>query len=146
MKKLATLLTAAALQCAAVAAANAQNDSAPQGGALSLELNAAQPSEKGCRITFVVNNGLAATLTAASFELVLFDKSGVVDRITSLAFKDMPVGKTKVSRFDLSGVDCTKLGRVLVNSVNECTGEGIAPNACSRQLQTSTKSEIEFGT
>lgn len=113
---------------------------------LSLELNAAQPSEKGCRLTFVVNNGLGSDLTKAGFEIVLFDKAGVVDRITTLAFKDLSAGKTKVSRFDLAGVDCAKLGRVLINEVTECAGQGIAADACSRQLKTLTKGEIEFGT
>ncbi|MCO5063750.1 MAG: hypothetical protein M9924_04965 [Rhizobiaceae bacterium] len=138
-------MAAAVLQFAAVAAAQAQDGGAPQSGTLSLELNAAQPSDKGCRLTFVVNNGLPADIKTASFELVLFDRSGVVDRITALGFKEMPEGKTKVSRFDLSGVDCGKLGRVLVNSVTECAGEGIEPENCSRRLKTSTRAGIEFG-
>lgn len=146
MHKIITAIAAAALHLAAAASAHAQTDTAQPAGALSLELNAAQPSEKGCRLTFVVNNGLAADIRSASFELVLFDKDGVVDRITALSFKEMPEGKTKVSRFDLSGVECGKLGRVLINSVTECEGDGIQPDACSRQLKTSTKAGIEFGT
>lgn len=146
MKRIAIALAAAALPFAAAAAAQAQSETAQPVGELSLELNAAQPSEKGCRLTFVVNNGLSANLKAASFELVLFDKSGVVDRITALSFKEMPERKTKVSRFDLSGVDCTALGRVLINSVTECAGDGIEPEACARQLKTSTKAGIDFGT
>ena len=144
MKRTAIAIGAAALHLAAAVAAHAQTETGA--GGLSLELNAAQPSEKGCRLTFVVNNGLAADLKAASFELVLFDKAGVVDRITALGFKEMPEGKTKVSRFDLSGVDCGNLGRVLVNSVTECSGEGIEPDACSQQLRTSTRAGVEFGT
>lgn len=146
MKKITIAIAAAALHLAAAAVAHAQADAAQQSGALSLELNAAQPSDKGCRLTFVVNNGLSANLKIASFELVLFDQSGVVDRITALAFKEMPAGKTKVSRFDLSDVDCSRLGRVLINAVTECEGDGIQPDACSRQLKTSTKAGVEFGT
>ena len=142
MNRIVIALAAAVLPLAAAASAHA--DDAP-GGALSLELNAAQPSEKGCRLTFVVANGLGSDIRSASFELVLFDKAGVVDRITALGFKEMPEGKTKVSRFDLSGVDCGNLGRVLVNSVTECTGEGLATNACSERLKTSSRAGIEFG-
>ena len=79
-------------------------DSAP---ALSLELNALQPSD--CRLTFLVTNGLGGDLTRASFEIALFDKEGVIDRLTVLDFKDLSVGKTKVSRFDLAGTDCAKV-------------------------------------
>jgi hypothetical protein len=121
-----------------------QGDAAPV-SALTLELNALQPSEKGCRLTFVVNNGLGAELTKAAFEIALFDAEGVVDRLTVLDFRELPAGKTKVSRFDLAGVDCGKLGRVLINHATECTGAGIQPAACLRQLKTGTKTGVTFG-
>lgn len=126
---------------AVAGAAQAQN-AAP---ALHLELNAVQPSDKGCRFTFVVNNGLGADLSKVAFELALFDDAGAVDRLTVLAFKEMPAGKTKVSRFDIAGVDCAKVGRVLINEATECVGPGIEPAACMRGLNTSTKTTIGFG-
>jgi len=61
-----------------------------QGPVLSLELNAAQPSEKGCRLTFVVNNALGADLSKAAFEIALFNEAGVVDRLAVLDFNDLP--------------------------------------------------------
>jgi len=113
--------------------------------ALSLELNGAQPSDKGCRLTFVVNNNLGADLSKAAFEIALFNEAGVVDRLTVLDFKDLPAGKTKVTRFDLAGTDCTKISRVLVNSATECAGVGVEPNACMRKLKTDSKTGIAFG-
>ncbi|AZO12448.1 MULTISPECIES: hypothetical protein [unclassified Mesorhizobium] len=112
---------------------------------LSLELNAAQPSDKGCRLTFVVNNALGSDLSKAAFEIALFNEAGVVDRLTVLDFKDLPAGKTKVTRFDLASADCGKLSRVLINSAAECAGSGIDPAACLRRLKTSTKTGIAFG-
>ena len=120
----------------------AQTSPAPQ---LSLELNAAQPSDKGCRLTFVVNNALGADLSKAAFEIALFNAAGVVDRLSVLDFKDLPAGKTKVTRFDLAGTDCTKLSRVLINSATECAGTGVEPAACMRGLKTQTKTGIAFG-
>jgi len=112
---------------------------------LSLELNGVQPSEKGCRLTFVVANDLSADLTRAAFEIALFNDAGVVDRLTMLDFRDLPTGKTKVSRFDLAGADCAKTSRVLVNSVTECSGKGIEPDACMKSLKTSSRTGIVFG-
>lgn len=112
---------------------------------LTLELNAAQPSDKGCRLTFLVNNNLGADLSKAAFEIALFNGAGVVDRLTVLDFKDLPAGKTKVTRFDLAGTDCAKVSRVLINSVTECTGAGVEPAACMRKLKTDTKTGIAFG-
>jgi hypothetical protein len=113
--------------------------------ALSLELNGAQPSDKGCRLTFVVTNTLGADLSKASFEIALFNEAGVVDRLTVLDFEDLPAGKTKVTRFDLAGTDCAKVSRVLINSATECAGKGIEPGACMRGLKTATKTGITFG-
>ena len=113
--------------------------------ALNLELNGAQPSEKGCRLTFVATNDLGAELTGAAFEIALFNEAGVVDRLTVLDFKDMPAGKTKVTRFDLPGTDCARLSRILINGVTACTGPGLEPSACLRGLKTGTKTAIAFG-
>jgi len=113
--------------------------------ALTLELNAAQASDKGCRLTFVVSNNLGADLSKAAFEIALFNEAGVVDRLTVLDFKELPAGKTKVTRFDLAGADCTKVSRVLINSATECAGTGVEPNACMRELKTNTKTGIAFG-
>lgn len=118
---------------------------APASPALVLELNAAQPSDKGCRFTFVVTNNLGAELSKAAFEIALFNDAGVVDRLTVLDFKELPAGKTKVTRFDLSGTDCAKVSRVLINQATDCSGTGISPSACLNALRTVSRSGIEFG-
>ena len=140
------ICTLAAAFIAAASPVSAQDAAAPAPSpALVLELNAAQPSDKGCRLTFVVTNNLGAELTKAAFEIALFNGAGVVDRLTVLDFNELPAGKTKVVRFDLSGTDCTKISRVLVNHATECTGVGIDPKACLGQLKPETKSTIVFG-
>jgi hypothetical protein len=136
------LLTSTLAVSLGVVPAWAQSAPAPS---LNLELNAAQPSDKGCRLTFVVNNALGSDLSKAAFEIALFNEAGVVDRLTVLDFKDLPSGKTKVTRFDLAGADCGKLGRVLINSATECAGNGVEPATCMRGLKTSTKTGIAFG-
>ena len=115
-------------------------------GSLSVELNALQPTANGCRFTFIVANNLEAELTSVGFELVLFDKGGMVSRMTIVDFKDLPRAKTKVRQFDFSGVDCANLGRVLINDATECTGDGLAPGVCIRALTTHTRTEVSFGT
>ncbi|MER8422360.1 hypothetical protein [Mesorhizobium sp. M1403] len=135
------LLAAAVAMSLAAAPAWTQQ----QAPALILELNGAQPSDKGCRLTFVVTNNLGAGLSKAAFEIALFNEAGVVDRLTVLDFKELPAGKTKVTRFDLAGTDCGKVSRVLINSATECAGAGAEPNACMRGLKTQTRTGIAFG-
>ena len=127
---------------------------------LTLDLNALQPSDKGgCRLTFVVTNNLPTPVdraaeetesptvdaSRAAYEMALFDKQGVVDRLTVLDFKDMPAGKTKVSRFDLAGTDCAGISRVLINDATGCTGEGTDAKACMTSLKTTSTSGVQFG-
>lgn len=142
MKAATFVLSAAVATTLAWGAVAQETETAP---ALTLELNGAQPSDKGCRLTFVVTNGLGAGLSKAAFEIALFNDAGVVDRLTVLDFKDLPAGKTKVTRFDLAGADCAKISRVLVNSATECAGSGIEPTACLARLKTQTKTAISFG-
>lgn len=133
-------ITSTALACSAAGVSFAQNVPA-----LSLELNAMQPSEKGCRLIFVIHNALGAALSKATFEMVLFERNGAVERITALDFKDLADGKTKVSRFELQGLDCAKVGRILVNEISHCVSEGIAQDACFQGLKLSSRTDIVFG-
>jgi hypothetical protein len=137
----------ASTMVASLAAGPVAAQAAAPAPVLRLELNAAQPSQKGCRLTFVVENRLAADIERMGFELALFDDKGVVERLTVLEFKDMPAGKTKVSRFDLSSVDCGKIGRILINHASDCVGAGVGPSDCMQRLETVSRAPgIAFGT
>jgi len=112
---------------------------------LRLEFNGLEPSAAGCRLTFVVENGLGAALDRAAFEIALFNRAGLVDRLTVLDFKELPAGKTKVRQFDLPNADCAGIGRVLVNDAVACEGADVEPSDCIRNLKPETKSDISFG-
>jgi len=87
MASLRLLTSTVAISLATVAAWAQQSTPA---SALTLELNGAQPSDKGCRLTFVITNALGADLSTAAFEIALFNEAGVVDRLTVLDFEDLP--------------------------------------------------------
>ncbi len=100
-----------------------------------------RPRRRGCKLTFVAENGLSQSLDKASFEVVLFDRKGLVERIAVLDFRDLPSGKTKVRQFDLAGTRCEDLGSLLINDSPSCTGEGIAADACMRGLKAGSKAD-----
>jgi len=112
---------------------------------LALELNALQPVDAGCRVTLVASNGLGNVLDKATFELALFGAQGGIDRLVSLDFKALGVGKTKVLQFELAGLDCAAVTRVLINDVTSCEGPGLAPDACAANLVTSSRVAAQFG-
>lgn len=140
-----TCLLAAGFVAAAMTPYGAMAQEGAQDAALTVELNALQPSDRGCRFTFIVTNELGAELTRAAFELVLFDTEGKVSRLMVVDFKDLPQGKTKVRQFDFAGLDCAKTGRVLINDSTECAGDGIDAKACIQKLKTRTLTQVVFG-
>ncbi|GLQ54647.1 hypothetical protein [Devosia nitrariae] len=123
----------------------AAQEAAPAAG-LALELNALQQGESGCRVTFLATNRLGALLERAGVEVALFDTSGAIERIVNLDFKALSENKTKVLQFELAGLDCGDLGRVLVNDIPACEGPGLDAGACLAGLSTSARPDIEFGT
>ncbi|WP_274425712.1 hypothetical protein [Chelativorans sp. YIM 93263] len=110
---------------------------------LSIELNGAEPTERGCRLTFVVKNQLEQDIDRAAYEVALFGKDGLVKKLTALDFQAFPAGQTKVRQFDLADLDCGDLGRVLINGVTAC--EGADEDACMARLETAARGEIAFG-
>lgn len=121
----------------------AQEQAAP--AALSIELNAVQPADAGCRVTFLAVNGFDTALDRASVETALFDGAGAIERIVTLDFKALAPGKTKVLQFELAGLDCANLGRVLINDITACEGTGLEPGACLAGLVTTSRTDIDFG-
>lgn len=133
------LLALSALQGPALA-----SDTAPA-PTLSIELNAAEPVDAGCRLTFVMTNGSSQSLEKAAFEFVLFDAKGLVSRMTVFDFKSAPAGKTRVRQFSLPGAGCETISRVLINDVAECKAGGAASELCGDRLVTGSRTQIGFG-
>jgi hypothetical protein len=113
---------------------------------LTLDLNALQPAQDACRVTFLATNGLGAPLDKSSFELAIFGKDGVIQRVVLLDFKNLTAGKTKVVQFDLKSIDCTTVSRILINDVTACDGQGVEAGVCLAALKTSTETSVTFGT
>lgn len=138
-------MTVALMAVTATAAGTRAQETAPA-TALVLELNTLQPTDRGCRFTFLVENRLGGTLDGAAFEMAIFDGDGRISRFTIVDFKDLPDGKTKVRQFDFNQMDCAKIGRVLVNDATECKGDGIEPDTCMRTLKTESRvGSVAFG-
>lgn len=137
-------LRAAALAMLVMAAGPTQAQQGADAASLTIELNALQPSEGGCRLSFVATNGLGADIARVTYEMVLFDAAGLVERMSVLDFKEVPDGKTRVRQFDLAGADCARISRVLVNDAKACEGPGIETADCIHRLRTDSKADVPF--
>lgn len=112
---------------------------AAQTPVLGFELNRADPQSGACRMVFVLENRGLPAVAGLAGELVLFDRAGRVERLVMLDFRALPEGGMRVRSFDLPGLDCAALGRVLVNGFSQCSGEGLTPAACNRALVPSSR-------
>ncbi|MCB1340736.1 MAG: hypothetical protein KDK24_06665 [Pseudooceanicola sp.] len=104
---------------------------------LAVELNKMEADGGACRLTFVATNGAAEAVDSAVFETVLFDTEGSVDRLTLFDFGALPVGRARVRQFQVDGLPCARLGRVLFNGASACTVAGAASGVCDAAAVTS---------
>ena len=112
-------------------------------GHLSVELNAAETTEQGCKLTFLITNGLEAAVDKAVYEAVLFDMAGQVDRLTLFDFGALPAARPRVRQFVVPETSCEALGRVLCNGASTCEGAGITQQTCETGLLPSSRTRIE---
>ena len=92
---------------------------------IPLELNKLEPipgPPPGCRAYVVAQNPDADPLEQLRLDLVLFGTDGVIARRIALDIGPLGAGKTAVRLFDLSGLPCDQIGRMLVNDVLVCRG------------------------
>lgn len=138
---LAAALVGASLALAVPVAAQDTEATAP---GLALTLNTLQPTEAGgCRLTFVIRNGLGSDIESLVTEAVLFDAGGRVATLTLFDFGSLPEGRPRVRQFDLAGLGCDGIGEVLVNGIGTCEGAGLTPAACLDGLRLSSETDIE---
>lgn len=138
---------AAGLALAAFGAGKNAPATPPDGEAptIDLELNGLEATGAGCRVAFVARNGLPHDIDRLAYEIALFDGRGLVERLLVLDFKSLAAAKTSIRRFDLAGVDCAAVGRILINDAAACEGDGIAAGDCITRLSPATRTTVTFG-
>ncbi|MCX5512217.1 hypothetical protein C3941_09100 [Kaistia algarum] len=111
---------------------------------IALELNDAAANAKACRLSFVIANKQTIDIDDMALELVLFDKDGRVERFVVVRSGKVPAAKNRVRQFDIAETACADIGRVLLNDVKECKGDGLTPPLCSDRIQASSRAAIGF--
>lgn len=118
---------------------------AAEAGSITVEFNDLQVGEAGCRAVFVMNNGLDKPIAKLGLRVVAFDKEGHAKLFLSLDAGTLPVGKTRILRFDLGeGVACDGIGRLVLDDVTACDGAGLDPATCLAAVSLTTKTGTPF--
>jgi hypothetical protein len=118
--------------------------------AIGLELNrleAVTAPAEGCRIWLVLANDAAgaAPIATLRLDLVMFGAEGAIARRAAVELGPVDAGRTAVRLFDLAGLPCAALGRILVNDVLACRMAGQDRADCAALIQPASRAGIRFG-
>ncbi|MCC6002321.1 MAG: hypothetical protein JJU19_15895 [Pararhodobacter sp.] len=140
--RLSWLLPALACLAQPVAAQSpaAPPSAVPGSAPLRIELNRIDAIEGACRLVLVAENSGQDPVDGMSVEAVLFDHDGRVALLTLLDLGALPAGRMRVRSFDLAGLDCGGLGRLLINAAT-CTPADAA--ACLTEPDWTSATAIE---
>lgn len=110
-------------------------------GALSIRLDQANPGADQCQLVFVLENGLATEFESLQAEVVFLTPESRVLRLSLLDFQSLPANGLRVRSFNLAGLDCSSIGRVLFNAMGPCTP--LDARSCTDALEVDSAIEIE---
>lgn len=118
---------------------------AAEAGKIAVEFNDLQQSEGGCRAVFVLNNGLGKPIDKVTLRVVAFDAENHAKLFLSLDVGALPIGKTRVLRFDLGpDLACKDVSRIVLDDVTSCEGAEMAPPACLAAISLSSRAGAPF--
>lgn len=132
------LCSAVAALCLGTVGAAAQ--SAP----VSVELNKLEQTGADCRSYMVITNGTDAALDSLSLDLVVFDDDGVIDRRLAVELGPVDAGRTRVKVFDMAGLGCDGVSRILINDVLACEPGTLAGADCAGALTVSARGPVDL--
>lgn len=112
--------------------------------AVQVELNKLEPNGAACRAYLVLANGTASAFETLKLDLVLFDPDGVVARRLAVETAPLPAGKTSLKVFDIDGLACAHVGRVLVNDVMACADASGSRADCLGLVEPGSRTPAPF--
>ena len=111
---------------------------------LPVELNKLEPNEGDCRAYLVLENGSASAFESLKLDVVVFDTDGIVAKRLAVEAAPLPLGKTSLKVFDIGGLPCDRVGRVLLNEVMTCADDAEERGDCLELMSTSSRATISF--
>lgn len=109
-----------------------------------VELNKLEPGGSACRAYLVVENTTKSAFETLKLDLVMFDPQGVVAKRFAVETGPLPASKTSLKAFDIDGLPCDQVGRVLLNEVMACADASGARDDCLALVTVSARGDLKF--
>ena len=113
-------------------------------GMVSVELNKLESTGSACRAYLVLQNDTSHAFDSLKLDMVMFDADGIVARRLAVEAGPLSAGKTSLKVFDVEGLACADVGRVLLNDVLTCTGDGSGLDGCMDMIVPASRTESPF--
>ena len=135
-------ITRVVTRCGVVLAALLSGLPALQAGqGLRIELNKLEPRSGACRAYLLFENGTDRTFSDFKLELMLFDHEGIIANRLAVNIAPLRVGKTNVKLFDIDGMECSNIARVLLNDVIACKDDNGERTDCDTLIEPASRAE-----
>jgi len=109
-----------------------------------VELNKLEPHQGACRAYLVLENETASAFEQLKLDLVMFDQEGIVAKRVAVETAPLPAGKTSLKVFDMEGLACEAVGRVLLNGVMACADASGPREDCLGRIATASRGRVEL--
>lgn len=139
-----SLLAAACMLFAWVPVSSGAEEASSGAGGLRVELNKLESMDSACRAYLLFENRTSGDFSSLKLDLVMFNPEGVINRRLAVEGGPLPAGKTSVKLFDIEGVACGSVDRVLLNGVLTCSDAQGDRNDCLALIETASRSTADF--
>jgi len=111
---------------------------------LHIELNRLEQRDDGCRVHLVLENASPRAYSSYRLDLVIFASDGIIARRVALETAPLRADKTMVKEFELAGLACERVGRILLNDVSACTSDAGEMDDCVAATRVSSRASASF--
>lgn len=109
-----------------------------------IELNKLEPTGEACRAYLLFENKSAVAFQSLKLDLVLFDGEGIVAKRLAVEGAPLPEDKTSLKVFDITGLPCDGIGRILLNKLTACSDAEGKRDDCLGMVSASTRGTVPF--
>ncbi|NQW08403.1 MAG: Tat pathway signal sequence domain protein [Alphaproteobacteria bacterium] len=111
---------------------------------ITLELNKLEPVDGSCRAYMVFANPTDTSFTTFKLDVLVFDVDGVIQKRLAVDAAPLRPNKTSVKLFDIVGVTCDRIDRLLLNDFYDCGDDTGRLTGCLDRVVTRSRANAEF--
>lgn len=111
---------------------------------IKVELNKLEALDNACRTYLVIKNRTEQAFENLRLDLVMFDQQSIVAKRLAVEAAPLPADKTTLKVFDINKLECSGIGRILLNDILTCRDTSGKRSDCLRMLSVTSRGDVPF--